>query len=419
MEGVSESGRRHGGEAAIRDGVRAVTAVVTTSIYCGPGCSARPHPDNVRRFPLAASAEAAGYRACLRCRPYRLQPHVTWASNPELVCRAVRMILAGALDGATEGELGARLGVSGRHLRRLFVRHLGVTPNGLARSARTHFARRLLDDSDLSVLEIATATGFGSVRQLNRACRQLFGTTPGELRKRRRRSDRLVADGGLALRLPSDGTLDWQATVAYLAANPIAGVEHVCGETYRRTIVVEGDPGVLELTRGDIDCLVLTLHLPHWGELIHLVHGARRLAALDIDLRAPGMWDGFETGVRAILERGTGRTAANGLIRRLVNRFGRPVPGVRQLGLSHTFPTAGSIAAADLKEIGLTPAQAHTLGSFARAVADDTIRLDGSSTLNDLLDSITAIDGLEHQTARHLALRLGEPTSVEPKRRTA
>lgn len=387
-----------------------VTAVVTTSIYCAPGCPARPHPENVRRFPLAASAEAAGYRACLRCRPYRLQPQLSWPTNPELVCRAVRMILAGALDGATEAELGARLGVSGRHLRRLFVRHLGVTPSGLARSARTHFARRLLDDTDLTVLEIATAAGFGSARQLNRACRHLFGLAPSELRKRRRRHDRLVADGGLALRLPTDRrhALGWPTTVSHLAARTIAGVEHVAGETYRRTIVVDGDPGALELTRRDDDQLVLTLHLPHWTELIHLVDRARRLAALDPDTGAPGVWDGLETGVREVLEQRSGPRATGKTMGRLVERFGRPVPGLRQLGLSHSFPSADTLADSDLTQIGLAAVPAHTIRSFARAVADDSIRLDGSASFDYLLDSITALDGVRLHAAHSIAQRLEE-----------
>src|SRR6266545_2567557 len=151
-----------------------VSAVVTTGIYCRPGCGARPLPENVRKFATAAAAEAAGYRACLRCRPYRLQPVACW-SGPEVVCRAVQLILDCALDGKTENDLGARLFIS----------------------ASTHFARRLLDDTDLTITDIAFAAGFGSVRQLNRACRGVFRAPPGELRERRRASDRLVADGGL------------------------------------------------------------------------------------------------------------------------------------------------------------------------------------------------------------------------------
>ena len=324
----------------------------------------------MRRFPLAAAAEAAGYRACLQCRPYRWPECVTW-SGPELVCRAVRMILDGALDNSTEEELGRRLGVSPRHLRRLFTTELGVTPDGVARSARAHFARRLLDDTDLSMLEIALATGFGSVRQFNRACQEIFRDAPLRLRARRRKADRLVADGGLALRLAFRGPLDWHGLVSFLAARSIPGVEHVTGQTYRRTIVVAGDPGVLELSPGGDDHLVLVIHLPHWEGLVHLVARARRIANLDLDLdepaaqlsadpvigpllrarpglRPPGTWDPFEAGVRVILGQQITITAASTIAGRLVERLGTPVEGLRALGLTHTFPSAATLADADL-----------------------------------------------------------------------
>ena len=410
--------------------VHSFSGVVTTGIYCRPGCGARPRAENVRRFPLAAAAEAAGYRACLQCRPYRWPESVTW-SGPELVCRAVRLILDGGLDNATEEQLGERLGVSARHLRRLFTSHLGVTPDGLARSARSHFARRLLDDTDLSMLEIALATGFGSVRQFNRACQEVFHASPRKLRARRRKSDRLVADGGLPLRLAFRGPLDWGALSSYLAARAIPSVEHVSGETYRRTIVVAGDPGVLELSRGGDDHLLLVAHLPHWEGLVHLVARARRIASLDLDLddaaahlsgdptigplwrarpglRPPGTWDPFEAGVRAIIGQQVSVAAANTIAGRLVERFGAPVPGVRQLGLTHAFPSAATLADADIAGIGLPRARQATIRSFARTLAEDAIRLDGSVGLDELIASLTAIAGLGSWTANYLALRLGE-----------
>jgi AraC family transcriptional regulator of adaptative response / DNA-3-methyladenine glycosylase II len=411
--------------------VEAFSAVVTTGIYCRPGCSARPRAENVMRFPLAAAAEAAGYRACLRCRPYRSPQGVAW-TGPELVCRAVQLILDGALDSGTEAALGRRLGVSARHLRRLFAAELGVTPDALARSARAHFARRLLDDTDLTVTEIAFAAGFGSLRQFNRVCREVFRASPRALRARRRASDRIAADGGLSLRLPFHGPLDWDAMLAYFAARAIPGVEHVAGDAYRRTIVVDGDPGVLELLPGGADHLVLRAHLPHWEELIHIVGRARRIASLDFDLeepaaqlagdpiigplltrrpglRPPGTWDPFETGVRAILGQQITIAGANTMARRLVEQLGTSVPGLAQLGLSHTFPSAETLATADLGGLGLTRARTTAVRSFARTVADDTVRLDRSISLDRLVDSLTALAGLGPWTAQYLALRLGEP----------
>jgi methylphosphotriester-DNA--protein-cysteine methyltransferase len=171
---------------------------------------ARAARTNIRTFELAAAAEAAGYRACLRCTPYRAAGAVG-DDAPALVRRAVQLIISGVLDDANEAAIGARLGVSGRHLRRMFNDHLGVTPDQFARSRRAHFALCLLDDSDLSIAEVAFASGFGSIRQFNRAMREVFRSAPSELRERRRRDDRLTADAGLVCsgcrsRPPTTGT---------------------------------------------------------------------------------------------------------------------------------------------------------------------------------------------------------------------
>jgi AraC family transcriptional regulator of adaptative response / DNA-3-methyladenine glycosylase II len=290
----------------------------------------------------------------------------------------------------------------------------------------------LLDDTDLTITEIAFASGFGSVRQLNRACRDIFRAPPGELRARRRTSDRLVADGGICLRLPYRGALNWSALIAYFAARAIPGVEHVVGDTYRRTIVVDGDPGVIELSPGGADHLLLRAHLPHWEGLIHVVDRARRIASLDVDmdeptrhlevdpalgpllqarpgLRVPGTWDPFETGVRAVIGQQVTIAGASTLTARLVARLGRPVPGIRQLGLTHTFPEPATLADSDLSGIGLTRARTEAIRGFARAVADDRVRLDRSVGLDQLVASITAVPGLGAWTAHYVALRLGEP----------
>jgi AraC family transcriptional regulator, regulatory protein of adaptative response / DNA-3-methyladenine glycosylase II len=411
--------------------VDAFTAVVTTGIYCQPSCSARPRVENTRTFPLAAAAESAGYRACLRCRPYRYPQPFGW-SAPEFVCRGVRLILDGALDRGSEEDLAARLGVSARHLRRLFAAHVGVTPDGLARSARVHFARRLLDDTDLSVTEVAFAAGFGSLRQFNRACRDVFRESPRMLRARRRRADRLVADGGLPLRLAFAGALDWRAMLASFAAQAIPGVEHVEGDTYRRTIVIDGFPGMLELSPGGADHLLLCAHLPRWGELVHIVQRARHIANLDFcfeepahalahdpviraslrrrpGLRPPGTWDAFETGVRAIVAVHLTPSGANRLTARLVQCFGTRVPGLERLGLTHTFPSPSTLAVADLGAVGLARTRAATIRSFAQAVAADEIRLDRSVSLVQLIASLTSVAGIDPLTAHSIALRLGEP----------
>jgi AraC family transcriptional regulator, regulatory protein of adaptative response / DNA-3-methyladenine glycosylase II len=406
------------------------SAVVTTGIYCRPGCSARPNPANVRHFDIAAAAEVAGYRACLRCRPYRAAAPITSVAS-EVVCRAIRVVVDGDLRGDSEAAVAARLGLSPRHLRRLFQEHVGVTPLQLARSSRAHFARRLLDDTDLSITEIAFASGFGSLRQFNRTLSEIFRATPRELRGLRRAADRLVADGGLALRLTFAGPLDWEAMLEYLSTRAITGVEHVIGGVYRRTIMVDGDPGVIEVALGGSDHLRLTAHLPHWSGLIHVVHQVRRIFNLDFEidrandllrrdpllgariasrpgLRVPGAWDPFEVGVRAIVGQQVTVAGAGTIIGRVVARHGVPVAGLGQLGLTHTFPPAEVLAEADLTGTGLTGARIEAIHHFARAVAAAEIRLDRSRSLDDQLASLVAVPGVGPWTANYLALRMGE-----------
>ena len=427
---MSGSVRAATGKGGIPVLVEPFSAVVTTGIYCRPGCSARPNPGNVRPFELAAAAEASGFRACLRCRPYRSSQPFHWG-GPELVCRGVQMIIDGVLDEATENALASRLGVSARHLRRLFIEHVGVTPDQLARSRRAHFARRLLDDTDMSITDIAFASGFGSVRQLNRACREVFRASPRELRERRRRTDRLVADGGLLLRLPYEGPLEWEAMLDYLAGRAVAGIEHVDTDVYRRTVIVDGDPGVLEISRGGPQHLHLRAHLPHWEGLIHVVERARRIFSLDAPvndaaahlgadpvigdlvtkrpgLRVPGTWDPFEIGVRAIIGQQVSVAGATTMIGRLVDYLGTPVPGLQEFGLSRTFPTADAVASGDLTGLGLTNARIGAITAFAEAVASGSLPLDRSVALDQLVTAITALPGLGPWTAHYIALRLGE-----------
>ncbi|QUQ64895.1 helix-turn-helix domain-containing protein [Kutzneria sp. CA-103260] len=356
------------------------SAVRTTGIYCRPGCGAKPLAENVRTFELAASAEAAGYRACLKCRPYRVAGPVR-ADAPELVCRAVQLIINGLLDEANEEAVGARLGVSARHLRRLFLEHLGVTPDGFARSRRAHFARRLLDDTDLTIAEVAFASGFGSLRQFNRAMREVFRSPPSDLRVRRRKADRLVADGGLLLRMPFGPDYDWTATLGQLDNRLVPGVESIVDDTYRRTITLDGDPGMLEIGPGGSDHLLLRAHLPYWEGVIHVAERAARLAG--IDRETPGAWAPLEIAVNAVAED----------IGNLVRRHGTPVDGLDH-GLTHAFPAAEVLA----DELGV-------VGELARAVVAGKLRLDWAEPRDDLLATLAAV-GVPEPAASTVARRL-------------
>ena len=163
----------------------AIQGVRTTGIYCRDGCKARPLQRNVSPFRSAVAAEAAGFRPCLRCRPDRVPPFGD-ADAAGVVGRALSLIAEGVLDEGSEETVARRLGLTARHLRRLFHERVGATPALVARSRRAHFARRLLDETDLRVADIAYAAGFTSVRQLNRVVSSIFRFTPMELRDKSR-----------------------------------------------------------------------------------------------------------------------------------------------------------------------------------------------------------------------------------------
>lgn len=398
--------------------VTTYSAVRTTGIYCRPGCGAKPLAENVSTFELPAAAEAAGYRACLRCRPYRVAGTVA-DEAPELVCRAVQLIITGLLDESGEAALGARLGMSARHLRRMFHEHLGVTPDQFARSRRAHFARRLLDDSDLGIAEIAFASGFGSLRQFNRAMREIFRASPRELRDRRRRGDRLAADGGLVLRLPFTPPYDWEAMCAFLGARAVPGVESVADEVYRRTISLDGAPGMLEIGAGGDDYLLLRAHLPYWEGVIHVVDRAARLVGLDCEpvraraelsadpvvgplvaarpgVRVPGAWGPFEVAVQTVVRDQLPAADAAEALRKIVEVYGVPVPGLGH-GLTHTFPGPEALTEAEL------------VAPLAQEVASGNITLEVGADADALIRSLEPV--ASPRAAQEVALRLGAPNA--------
>jgi len=168
------------------DGVFFV-AVKTTGIYCRPVCPARtPKRENVRFYASAAAAEQAGFRPCLRCRPETAPFCPAWKGARTTVERALKLIEAGALDEGDVGRLADRLGVGPRHLSRLFRQHLGASPAQVGRTLRIQRAKRLLNETDLSIEEIARAAGFSSARRMSATFSDLYGRPPSALRPRRR-----------------------------------------------------------------------------------------------------------------------------------------------------------------------------------------------------------------------------------------
>jgi AraC family transcriptional regulator, regulatory protein of adaptative response / DNA-3-methyladenine glycosylase II len=413
---------------------RFFTGVTTTGIYCRPVCPApAPKRENVRFFPCAAAAEDAGFRPCLRCRPETAPGTPAWQGTSAVVSRGLRLIREGALDGGPVGELATRLGMGERQLRRLFLQHLGTSPLSLARARRLHFARALLDETDLPMTEVAFAAGFQSIRQFNHALRACFGESPGRLRARRR-SPAVTQPDVVTLRLAYRPPLDWEAALRFLAARAIPGVEGVDGGVYRRTVEIHAAPGTIEVEKGaDGAHLVLRAELGDPAGLLEAVDRVRRIFDLSADplriagdlersagprlspalgarpgLRVLGAWDAFELAVRAVLGQQISVAGASTLCGRLVQAFGKPLSLGR--GLTHLFPTPEALASAEIAVIGVPQARAHTLRALASAVANQTLRLDAARGLDDAVARLRRVPGIGEWTAHYIAMRaLGEP----------
>ncbi|WP_438023513.1 AlkA N-terminal domain-containing protein [Sorangium sp. So ce233] len=425
---------------------RFFTGVLSTGIYCRPICPARtPKRERCVFFPSAAAAQEAGYRPCLRCRPEASPGTPAWLGTSAVVSRALRLIAEGALDDADAPALAARLGVGERHLRRLFLRHVGASPLAVAQTRRLLFAKKLLDETALSMTEVALSSGFSSIRRFNDAIRATYARTPRELRQAasRRGGGAAQADGApdIALRLPFRPPLDWGALAGFLGARAIPGVESAGPGVYRRAVRVAGGHGVVEVrpVPGE-PCLLARLRLPGTEGLIHCAERLRRLFDLGADpdaiaahlgadprlgplvaampgVRVPGAWDGFELAVRAILGQQVSVRAATQLAGRLVARHGEPLslrgaplPDDGGEGLRFVFPTPEALAAADLTDLGLPRARAAAITSLAARVARGEVALDASRGLEETVRALAGLPGIGEWTAHYIAMRaLREP----------
>ena len=414
--------------------------VVTTGVYCRPVCRVRPpKPENIRWFACAAAAEAAGFRPCRRCRPEAAPGTSAWLGNSAVVSRALRLISEGAMDETGLEEFSTRLGVSSRHLRRLFAEHLGAPPLAIASARRIHFAARLIQETELPITEIAFTAGFKSVRQFNHSVLSAFGQSPTQIRNRRglktelRRLRDAHNGGGLLLRLPYRPPLDWVAVSGFLKQRATPGVEAVDGDCYRRTVQIDSLAGVIELRHVPNSAyLLMHVWLPNYECVMRVTEHARRIFDLSADplqitqhlwrspaladalaaapgLRMPGAWGGFEIAVRAVIERQAPIARATALAGRLVKAFGAPLPGYESLALTHLFPQPETLAGVDLRLMGIAQAPAVTIRALASAVACGWLKLDASQRLEDAISRLLAIPGVDEWTANYIAMRaLGE-----------
>lgn len=428
---------------------RFFVGVSSTRVYCRPICRVRlPLQKNCTFHPSAAAAEAAGFRPCLKCRPELAPGFAATEASAKLARTAARMIEDGVANDVDLALVAERIGVTDRHLRRIFADEFGVSPVQYAQTHRLLLAKRLLTDTALPVADVAFASGFSSVRRMNTLFAERYGFSPTRLRREGRDEDAAAIDS-LAFVLPYRPPYDWPRMLAFFTMRAIPGVEAVENETYRRVVRIDHDDA--PATTGWLE----VSHLPRRGALqlrfsAALAKSAQQLlsrtkqvfdvaadpqeiaAALGTladgahGLRLPGAYDGFELALRAILGQQVTVKAARTLATRFVDAFGEPFAATSAThavtpfaSLTRAFPLPARVAALtrdDIGRLGIVGARAEAMIAIARAVADKTLLLHGGADPAQAIAALCAIKGIGPWTAHYIAMRaLAWPDAWPPQ----
>jgi len=408
--------------------------VKTTGIYCRPICPAKPKRKNMEFFSSALLAEKAGYRPCLRCRPESAPMSPAWIGKSAIVHRALRLIANDDLAHSTEEIFASQLGVSARHLRRLFEEELGRTPKQIAGQNRLNFARKLLLETTLPVTEIAFASGFSSLRRFNDAVQKRFHRSPRELRKS---NDEPSATNGLQLSISYRPPFDWLSLIHFYKSHQIKGVETINDLSYERIFKFEESLGYMRVQPNpEKPELTLEVELENPRLLHKVVRSVRHMFDLESDpiliakafssskllkdlnkkypgLRLPRGWDPFETAITAILGQLVSTEQASRLVEQLVTHYGELVK-TSSGRTGFLFPSPKVLATKNLEKIRTTEGRRNAIRLFSRKVLSKEIHLDSAQDPKAFKDSLVQIKGIGHWTAEYVSLRSLGDTDAFP-----
>jgi AraC family transcriptional regulator of adaptative response / DNA-3-methyladenine glycosylase II len=406
-------------------------AVRTTGIYCRPSCPAMtPKRSNVDFYPSAAAAQQRGFRACKRCRPDAAPGSPEWDLRGDLVGRAMRLIADGVIDREGVDGMSTRLGYSARHLNRLLTDQLGAGPLALARAQRAQTARVLIETTDMTMTDIAFASGFGSIRQFNDTVREVFAAAPSELRARAG-AGTAGSPGSVSVRLPVRRPFAGRGLLEFLGARAVPGVETWDGTTYERALSLPHGHGTAAITLVD-EYVGATFRLADWRDLAPAVRRIRRLLDLDADplaiddalgqdpalapliastpgLRAAGSVDPAETVIRAIVGQQVSVAGARTVTGRITAAIAAEL-AVEHPVLTHVFPSMDDVAAAAPSDFPMPNARAATLHRVGVLVAEGDLHLDAGMDRSDAVERLLSVKGIGPWTAQYVAMRgLGDP----------
>lgn len=409
------------------------TAVRTTGIYCRPSCPATtPKAQNVTFVPTAAAAQHEGYRACRRCQPDATPGSPRWNIHSDLTSRAMRLISDGAVERGGVDALADTLGYSSRQLTRVLTAEIGAGPLALARAHRAHTARTLIQTTDMTMSDIAFASGFSSIRQFNDTVREVFAVNPTTLRDEATRRKNLSSDGTVSVRLPYRQPLDTGWLEWFLEGHAVPGIESFDDGLYRRSLRLPHGHAVVGMRFVD-GYVEATLSLMDMRDLAPAVARIRHLLDLDADpeavdsalsedqalasniaahrgMRAPGSIDGEELLLRTMIGQQISLRAAATHTARLVDALGDHIEDPLGGTVTRLFPSAAVIAERGREVLTGPRARVSSIIGVADAVASGKIVLHPARPAEELERDLLALKGIGPWTARYVVMRtLADP----------
>ncbi len=418
------------------------TGVTSTGIYCRPVCRVKlPRETHCIFFDTAVQAEAHGFRPCLRCRPELAPARRFWSTTDaqavlaEYAARQLQMAVQRGRKPPTMTALAAQMGVSDRHLRRMFSRHWQVSPLQFLQTQRLLHAKQWLHDSPMSVAQVAQASGFGSARRMYAAFAQHYQLSPGQLRPARTQHQRSSPNSApLALVLHYRPPCQIDALWQFFKDRSLPGMESWQGEgphaVLRRTVrwphQQGGIGGWIEVQWDAEHPRVHLRSSPHllpvlpelvaqvrdWLDLDAEPSAIHQVIGLDfpntLGLRLPGGLDGFELAVRAILGQQITVKAARTLGQRLVHALGTPCE-TPWPELNRTFPSPATLAldenAALMGSLGVVRQRQKAIQALAQAVESGALQLHAQAPLEATMQALLAVPGIGPWTAHYTAMR--------------
>jgi AraC family transcriptional regulator, regulatory protein of adaptative response / DNA-3-methyladenine glycosylase II len=400
---------------------RFYVGVKTTGIYCRPVCPAKPKIQNVNFYKSKAEAENAGFRPCLRCRPDLSPLSPQWGGAAAVIPRALRLIE----NNVALNSVAEKLGLSERHLRRLFHEHVGASPVEVLISTRLHLARQLLSQTSLSVLDIAEASGFGSLRRFNEAFSNTYKKSPRDFRQELKFEKK--PEGALKLELHYSPPYDWNHILTFFKRHKVAGCELVNEKSYSRvfktstgvhyfTIQPSVKPNTLDL-KLSASLAELRSHIEIIKRQFDLSHNPHHVDFKFKEIqkvRVPGCFSAFETAVTIVLGQLVSTEQAQKNVKKLVQQYGEVLEKPAQEGLTHLFPTAQTLQVASFENMGVTRARAHAIRELARMHLSGELNLSSTCDLAETRQTLLSIKGIGPWTVEMIALRCLNDTDAFP-----